>query len=374
MKKIILFITVFTLPLFFCERWPGSPSKLLEKYYAYLEKDDVESASKLWHDSFGCDYDLIDWHFAPPLTNRASLYASYQRSITVIRVDDTKALMKLAFISNEDDTLELDYYAKNFIDKWKLVNPPDIECVGWDSVLTDDLVIRHNPIYSFSGAFYSSLRSLYGRIKILLGYEGNAKRQVFLAPSDVGVSVLSYSPRLVQARSFSACGIVFSRYILKSRHRDIINISARLVGHELVHIVAFDVFGHDGYSVPFLREGLATYFCGTGGVLAEVCMSRAVNMVDSLPSLSDLLDSDVFYSGEDLHYGAAATFVDFLVKNYGWDKLKEIYRESSTIEGFMVTVSSIDNLESLDIKWKDYIKELSIKIPKTWQDITDFDL
>ncbi|RKX21147.1 MAG: hypothetical protein DRP26_00245 [Candidatus Zixiibacteriota bacterium] len=373
-KKVTVFIAVFPMLFFSCGKGIVSPSKLLEKYYGYLKKNDIESANTLWHDSFECGYKLVDWHFAPPLTDQVSLYASYERNVTVVRENENVALMKLDLISGEGDTLRLDYCAKKISDRWKLVNSPEIECANWASVLIGDIVVRHSPTYSYSKLFYSSLAALYGKAKILLGYEDGKKRQVFLVPSQAGVSFLSYSFKLIPSRSFSACGIVFSKYTLESRHRDMININARLAARELIHVVAFDIFGHDGYSVPLLREGLATYFCGTDGIPTEVCMSQAINMVDSIPSLSELLDLDVFYSHRNLYYGAAATFIDFLVNKYGWDKLKEIYKRSSSIEDFKISIESISSLDSLDVMWKNYIRGLHVEIPKTWRGMTDFEI
>jgi hypothetical protein len=96
------------------------------------------------------------------------------------------------------------------------------------------------------------------------------------------------------------------------------------IPHELTHLFASRWSWN---APPLLTEGLATWLQKTWGTYEiDTCANRALNEVDL--SLPQLLKQKLFYEIRHRHcrYAVAGSFTGFLIRRYGWDQYRKLYR------------------------------------------------
>jgi hypothetical protein len=126
--------------------------------------------------------------------------------------------------------------------------------------------------------------------------------------------------------------------------------------HEYAHWVWGRSYGE---ASSFLWEGLATY--GEKMSNPESDISSLVGHgfdIGTIPPLKDCVKNEVFWSKKGM-YTAGSLFIHYLVENWGWDRLKQLFHisdfEDPDIHEHFYQVYGI-KLEDMDHDWKTFIK------------------
>jgi hypothetical protein len=129
-------------------------------------------------------------------------------------------------------------------------------------------------------------------------------------------------------------------------------ISPALSYHEIVHSIAYNISDR---SLDFLVEGLATYYMFIRKPW------KLDSIVGQMKSFNELLPLDTliwkFRSlPETLAYFQAASFVKFLIENYGRDAFITLYKQAGSWDEFLETLPklyerTLDELENEWINW-----------------------
>jgi hypothetical protein len=127
----------------------------------------------------------------------------------------------------------------------------------------------------------------------------------------------------VAAVAGQPCGgfaICVANAILINQQQDV----GQIVRHELVHLYAAR---WDTDAPPLLEEGLATWL-GTSWGLADVDDQARWLLIKKDGPLKSLLDRSFFFNlkNRDACYTLAASFTGFLIRRYGWDRFRKIYK------------------------------------------------
>jgi len=119
-------------------------------------------------------------------------------------------------------------------------------------------------------------------------------------------------------------------------------------GHELTHILSF--YWNSGFtnSYKFLSEGLARSFDQSGR--NHHALAKKLKNENKIISFSKILPPQDFNAADpDITYIQSASFVKWLIDNYGWEKLakvwlvkKDLLSETEKIYGI-----SLEKLENL---------------------------
>ena len=134
----------------------------------------------------------------------------------------------------------------------------------------------------------------------------------------------------------------------------------RAIAHELTHLVIHQMTLNPYAGLPtWLDEGLAMHTEGVLGPQFTTPLNRAVaeNGLISVRSLSSPFSA---YAEEAiLAYAQSYSLVEFLISNYGQDKMLELlntFREGSGYDAALEKVYGFD-MDGLDALWRDYITE-----------------
>lgn len=125
--------------------------------------------------------------------------------------------------------------------------------------------------------------------------------------------------------------------------------------HEYAHWVWGRSFGE---APSFLWEGLATYAEKMSYPQSDVSnlMIRGISL-ESIPPLTECVKNEVFWSQKGM-YTAGSQFVYYLVENWGWDKLKQLFLisdfEDSDIQEHFFQIYGF-KLENLDKDWRAFL-------------------
>jgi hypothetical protein len=128
--------------------------------------------------------------------------------------------------------------------------------------------------------------------------------------------------------------------------------------HELTHLVIDQMTFNPYTGLPtWLDEGLAMYSEGLLGPEFTTYLSRAVakNSLISVQSLSSPFSA--YGEGAYLSYAESYSLVEFLITNYGRDKMLELlstFRQGSSYDGALEKVYGFD-MDGLDRLWRDYV-------------------
>jgi hypothetical protein len=128
--------------------------------------------------------------------------------------------------------------------------------------------------------------------------------------------------------------------------------------HELTHLVVHQMTLNPYAGLPtWLDEGLAMYSEGLLGPEFTTYLSKAIagNNLISVQSLSSPFSA--YGEGAYLSYAESYSIVEFLITNYGRDKMLELlstFRQGSSYDGALAKVYGFD-MGGLDRLWRDYV-------------------
>ncbi len=128
--------------------------------------------------------------------------------------------------------------------------------------------------------------------------------------------------------------------------------------HELTHLVIHQMTLNPYIDLPtWLDEGLAVYSEGELGLEFANSLNRAIaeDRLISVRSLSSSFSADTEQAL--LSYAQSYSLVEFLISNYGRDKMLEllnIFREGSSYDDALMKVYGFD-MDGLDTLWRDYV-------------------
>jgi hypothetical protein len=155
-------------------------------------------------------------------------------------------------------------------------------------------------------------------------------------------------------------GVTFSRYgiIAIGIAPNNLTWGKRATAHELTHLVIHQMTFNPYISLPvWLNEGLAMYNEGALDVGLSSLLSNAIAQ-NSLISVRSLSSPFSAYSEEtSLSYAQSYSIVEFLISNYGQDKMLELlntFSAGSSYDGALEKVYGFD-MDGLNTLWRDYV-------------------
>jgi hypothetical protein len=155
-------------------------------------------------------------------------------------------------------------------------------------------------------------------------------------------------------------GVAFTRYGVMAIGIAPGNVDwgKRAVAHELTHLVIHQITLNPYIDLPvWLDEGLAMHTEGPLEAVFSSSLSGAIaeNRLISVRSLSSPFSA---YADESvLSYAQSYSLVDFLITNYGREKMLELlntFRQGSSYDGALESVYGFD-MDGLDALWQDYV-------------------
>lgn len=130
--------------------------------------------------------------------------------------------------------------------------------------------------------------------------------------------------------------------------------------HEYAHWAFGRIYGE---APSLFYEGVATYAEKQSGRDQVIPLFPSSHLeLDEIPSLAELASNDTFWKTSH-NYTISALFIDFLVREWGWDKLKTFFLESDyedpeANEHFRDIYGL--GLQELDIPFKEYLEKKSL--------------
>ncbi len=351
-----------------------SPRQTLERYWNDLEKNEPIKANRHWLDPTPSNA-LADWHFAPPDDTLAAHYAAFDRIIEETEISDKKARVKVTLIDSSNERISLTYHLADS-KGWKLIDPPDYYCDEWVISVVDGLILKA-PSGKMPGAdFYEPLRTMFAHTKSMLEVKDDTPITIYLAESPAEVEKLSGSRFQRRMWFYPAESVLIFAYQNRSMPSNLPLLQARQVAVGLVPILAYRRYGHDSYEVPLIKYGLAVYFWGADGHTPEVVRLLAAQSgrLDSLPEFPLLFDPELFRSDASFYSVVGSLVVDFLIKNYGWNKFNELYSASERLESFSRELFSDSEIEALRKGWRSYLTDFLESAKKQDYKIKEFAL
>lgn len=158
-------------------------------------------------------------------------------------------------------------------------------------------------------------------------------------------------------------GVAFPRFgtIAIGIPTDKLDWGKRAIAHELTHLVVHQMTFNPYSELPtWLDEGLAMYSEGPLEPVFATFLMRAVTE-DNLISVQSLSSPFSAYAEQSvLAYAQSYSLVDFLIANYGRDRMLELlntFSQGSSYDGAVEKVYGFD-MDGLDALWREYITEL----------------
>ncbi len=157
-------------------------------------------------------------------------------------------------------------------------------------------------------------------------------------------------------------GAAFSRFsiITIGIPPDSLDWGKRAIAHELTHLVIHQMTLNPYSDLPtWLDEGLAMYTEGELEPVFIAILNKAIaeNELISVRSLSSPFSA---YAEESfLSYAQSYSLVDFLITDYGRDRMLELlntFSQGSSYAGALERVYGFD-MGGLDVLWRDWVVE-----------------
>lgn len=128
--------------------------------------------------------------------------------------------------------------------------------------------------------------------------------------------------------------------------------------HELTHLLWGQVYGE---APPLFMEGLAEY-AGYLGAADELTVPVKAKLAE-VPPLTDIVVADDYwkYEGWSDRYRASGVWVQYLVKRWGWEKLKALflltdYADTEIQDHFLEVYGQ--RLESVEGDWREALQQV----------------
>ncbi|MBN1355637.1 PD40 domain-containing protein [bacterium] len=156
-----------------------------------------------------------------------------------------------------------------------------------------------------------------------------------------------------------------------------------LIIHELVHSFQFEILFQNRYNrispTPlWIMEGLAEYLAEDWDAVGRMVLRDAV-INNLLPSLSQMETFSGIYSAY-LGYKASQSAIDYLRKQYGIDKIRQLYwemRKTLRTQNFFAKAvrDTFDiDIRQLSAEWQEDLRRRIIELERRREGISSFDL
>jgi len=128
--------------------------------------------------------------------------------------------------------------------------------------------------------------------------------------------------------------------------------------HELAHWVWGRLYGE---APPLFNEGVAVYAekLSAPNITDLDFLANAKAGVDEVPPLKEVVHGDGFWKHKGM-YTLGSLWIDFLVKEFGWDQLKTFFLNSDFEDDLVVEHFERvygEKLETLEFHWRSYLAE-----------------
>ena len=199
--------------------------------------------------------------------------------------------------------------------------------------------------------FSEDVATKLSRIELGITIPEERKPEIFIYPSaDELRSAVLFSQEWTGALAFPSYNIVLIPVTYSN-----LDWAKRTLAHEVTHLIVGDfLFGPFGEIPTWLNEGLAQYAEGEMDEYLLDILNQAINN-DELISVKSLNSS--FPTSPQkayLAYAQSASLVNYLIDDYGWDKMKDLleeFKEGSTCDKALQTVYSFDT-DRLEERWR----------------------
>ncbi|MBU0708480.1 hypothetical protein KJ596_01865 [Patescibacteria group bacterium] len=125
--------------------------------------------------------------------------------------------------------------------------------------------------------------------------------------------------------------------------------------HELVHILSFYWNSGLTHSYKFLSEGLAGYL--DSSVKGKHELARKLKVDGKLISFKKIITSTDFKSNDpDITYIQSASFVRFVIEEYGWSKFSKLWLVKGNLGSEMGKIYGLD-LEDIEREWLNFLED-----------------
>lgn len=212
----------------------------------------------------------------------------------------------------------------------------------WEQVNTDNLIFNFLKVANFSSRdkenFISKRETTYYNISNLLQITIELKITYFVFPTDRNIC-LQYMPYFAPNQALAGLFMIFSR----------INQSS---GHELTHVLSYYINNSFHYSYKILSEGLATWLDQSSKDHHQMA-SDLVAEGEIIPFNSIIGDSNFKAVDARITYPQCASFVGFLLDNYGIEKFKSIWVKEDLRDKIKHVYGK--ELENLELQWHKFL-------------------
>ena len=218
---------------------------------------------------------------------------------------------------------------------------------------------------------YQNLAGLYAHLGQLKESVGSAQEALARLSEDTGAYLEKPVGAYIYANSRDlqgsliypqewTGGVAFTRHgiIAIGIAPDNLNWGKGAMTHELTHLVIHQMIFNPYNDLPtWLDEGLAMYNEGALSSQEAAFLSKAI-AEGSLISVRSLASPFSAYGEEALlAYTQSYSLVEFLIGNYGSDKMLELlyaFKQGSSYDGALGKVYGFD-MDALNTRWRDYV-------------------
>lgn len=337
---------------------------MLAEYLDLVKQGNIESAAQYWLPAsteraqrLGIKYSDIAFKtdLNSPLLKSAKLKPVIKQR-GAHTVDSTFAIMEIS-ATVKGQPLKYLYYAAEVGGYPWLIFPQDMYCRDWETVRTRYFHLRYNPerkadinqiALDALDAFVDSTAQRLGISSERIAFLAEAGIDYFLCADEAEVGKISGAE--ARGRLDQASDALFSS-ALPHYHE----VSHLLVNYHLQELPLT--------TLPFLKEGLATYLGGRAGRAPAGMLDMAAYLfkleVVTIDSLLELMSFHVS-SDASIAYSSAALFVKALDESYGMETLLNLYRSLSGDFTFTSTLSVDQIREVIETEtgaaWEDILQ------------------
>ncbi|MBN4076296.1 hypothetical protein JYT16_01115 [Gemmatimonas aurantiaca] len=343
---------------------------MLTEYLELIKQGNIESAKQYWlpasrerAERLGIVYQGVPFKtdLNSPVLKSAKLNPTIKQ-LGGYTVDSVYAVMEIsATVGNQP--LCYSYYAVESGGYAWLVFSQDVHCRAWDTVRTKYFNIHFNPkrARDINSIALNSLDKFVDSIGVALGitpdrlaHLAESGMEYFLCVDEAEVGKVSGAE--ARGRLDQASDAVFS--------------SAMPHYHEVAHLLINYRFGELPLTtLPFLKEGFATYLGGRSGRAPAGMLDMASYLFNlEIVAVDSLLELMSFHINNDasIAYSSAALFIKFLVETYGMDVLLAMYLDLSGEFAYTASLTADQVRSSLESNSGATWSELSLKFEREY--------
>ena len=235
--------------------------------------------------------------------------------------------------------------------------PELVSSVRWNTELSEHFVL-HYQIDKSDGndvlfdSLISELEKQYGELLNFFGIEAGSKREQLALKT----RLVCFIVKTDCERTFGTLPDPHLLFYLLDPGKDP-NYMNKL-RHELAHWVWGRLYGE---APPLFNEGVAVYAekSSAPNITELDFLANAKAGVDQVPPLKEVVHGDGFWKHKGM-YTLGSLWIDFLVKEFGWDQLKTFFLNSDFEDDLVVEHFERvygEKLETLEFHWRSYLAE-----------------